>query len=106
VVDLDTYYNNFGSAYHGQFVYKTDFVKLRRMVVRYNVPASMVKLVKAQSATIALTGMNLAILYRDKKIREAGLDPEMQETVGNAQGSQGVAMPKTRNIGIAVNIKF
>jgi len=55
---------------------------------------------------VALTGMNLAILYRDKKIKEAGLDPEMQETVGNAQGSQGVAMPKTRNIGFAINIKF
>ncbi len=106
MVDLDTYYNNFGSAYPGQFVYKTDFVKLRRMVVRYNVPSSVVKFIKAQSATVALTGMNLAILYRDKKIKEAGLDPEMQETVGNAQGSQGVAMPKTRNIGFAINIKF
>jgi len=81
-------------------------VKLRRMVVRYNIPSSAVKFLKAQSATVALTGMNLAILYRDKKIKEAGLDPELQETVGNAQGSQGVAMPKTRNIGIALNIKF
>ena len=106
IVDLDTYYNNFGSAYPGQFVYKTDFVKLRRMVLRYNLPESVARLVKAQSATIAVTGMNLAILYRDKKIKEAGLDPELQETVGNAQGSQGVAMPRTRNIGIAVNIKF
>jgi hypothetical protein len=76
------------------------------MVLRYNLPESVARLVKAQSATIAVTGMNLAILYRDKKIKEAGLDPELQETVGNAQGSQGVAMPRTRNIGIAVNIKF
>lgn len=50
--------------------------------------------------------MNLAILYRDSKIKAAGLDPELQQTVGNAQGSQGVAMPTTRNIGIALNIKF
>lgn len=106
IVDLDTYYNNFGSAYPGQFVYKTDFVKLRRMVLRYNLPQNFAKAVKAQSATVALTGMNLAILYRDSKIKAAGLDPELQQTVGNAQGSQGVAMPTTRNIGVALNIKF
>jgi hypothetical protein len=55
---------------------------------------------------VALTGTNLAILYRDKRVKEAGLDPEMQQTVGNAQGSQGVAMPTTRNIGFALNLKF
>jgi len=106
VVDLDTYYNNFGSAYPGQFVYKTDFVKLRRMVFRYNIPAKWLSVVKIQAASIALTGTNLAILYRDKRVKDAGLDPELQETVGNAQGSQGVAMPRTRNIGFALNLKF
>lgn len=106
VVDLDTYYNNFGSAYPGQFVYKTDFVKLRRMVFRYNLPSKWLSGIKIQGASVALTGTNLAILYRDKRVKEAGLDPEMQQSVGNAQGSQGVAMPTTRNIGFALNLKF
>ena len=105
-VDLDTYYNNVGSAYPGQFVYKTDFVKLRRMVIRYNIPSSTIKFMKVQSASIGITATNLAILYQDKLIKEAGIDPEMQQTVGNAQGSQGVAMPTTRNIGFTLNIKF
>ena len=105
-VDLDTYYNNLGSAYPGQFVYKTDFVKLRRLVIRYNIPPSTIKFMKIQSASIGLTGLNLAILYQDKLIKAAGIDPEMQQTVGNAQGSQGVAMPTTRNIGFTLNIKF
>ncbi|MFM2145367.1 MAG: hypothetical protein RL732_203, partial [Bacteroidota bacterium] len=106
VVDLDTYYNNVGNAYPGQFVYKTDFIKLRRMVFRYTIPAKWLNSIKIQSASIGITGTNLAILYRDKRIKEAGLDPELQQTVGNAQGSQGVAMPTTRNIGFALNLKF
>ncbi|HEY1009774.1 MAG: SusC/RagA family TonB-linked outer membrane protein [Daejeonella sp.] len=106
VATLDTYYNNFGSVYPGQFVYKTDFVKLRRAVLKYNLPANALKFMKVQQASIGITGLNLAILYQDKAIKEAGIDPEMQETVGNGQGSQGVAMPRTRNIGFNVNLRF
>ncbi len=106
VVDLDTYYNNYGNAYPGMWVYKTDFVKLRRAVLKYNLPANTLKFMKVQAASIGITGLNLAILYQDKRIKEAGIDPEMQETVGNAQGSQGVAMPRTRNIGFNLNLRF
>ena len=106
IVNLDAYYNNYGSRYPGQFVYKTDFIKLRRMVLSYTIPAKTLSFAKVQSASVGITGLNLAILYRDKRIKEAGLDPEMQETVGNAQGSQGVSMPRTRNIGFNVILRF
>ena len=106
VADLDTYYNNYGNAYPGMWVYKTDFVKLRRAVLKYNLPVNALKFMRVQQASIGMTGLNLAILYQDKRIKEAGIDPEMQETVGNGQGSQGVAMPKTRNIGFNVNLRF
>lgn len=106
VVDLDTYYNNFGNAYPGHWVYSTDFIKLRRAVLKYNLPVSTLKFMRVQSASIGITGLNLAILYQDKRTKEAGIDPEMQETVGNAQGSQGVAMPRTRNIGFNLNLRF
>ena len=106
VVDIDTYYNNFGSAYPGQFVYSTDFVKLRRAVLKYNLPVNALKFMRVQQASIGITGLNLAILYQDKAVKEAGIDPEMQETTGNAQGSQGVMAPRTRNIGFNVNLRF
>jgi TonB-linked SusC/RagA family outer membrane protein len=106
VVNLDTYYNNFGSAYPGQFVYKTDFIKLRRMVLKYELPSEILQFVKLQGASVAITGLNLITLYQDKRVKEAGIDPEMQQTVGNAQGSQGVAMPVTRNIGFNLNLRF
>ncbi|WP_221406193.1 SusC/RagA family TonB-linked outer membrane protein [Daejeonella lutea] len=106
VVDLDTYYNNFGSAYPGQFVYSTDFVKLRRAVLRYNLPTTALKFMRVQQASIGVTGLNLAILYQDKAVKEAGIDPEIQETTGNAQGSQGVMAPRTRNVGFNLNLRF
>ena len=106
IVDLDTYYNNYGNAYPGQWVYKTDFIKLRRAVLKYNLPVSALKFMRVQGASIGITGLNLATLYQDKRIKEAGIDPEMQETVGNAQGSQGVSMPRTRNIGFNLNLRF
>src|SRR5690606_4064313 len=43
VATLDTYYNNFGNAYPAQWVYKTDFVKLRRAVLKYNLPPNALK---------------------------------------------------------------
>ena len=94
------------SAYPGQFVYKTDFIKLRRMVLKYELPQSILKYVKLQGATVGITGLNLITLYQDKRIKDAGIDPEIQQTVGNAQGSQGVAMPVTRNIGFNLNLRF
>ena len=106
VATIDTYYNNFGSAYPGQFVYKTDFVKLRRAVLKYNLPVNTLKFMRVQQASIGITGLNLAILYQDKAIKDAGIDPELQETVGNGQGTQGVSMPKTRNIGFNLNLRF
>ena len=50
--------------------------------------------------------MNLAILYQDKKVKEAGFDPEMNETINNAQGFAGITMPRTRNIGFNLNLRF
>ena len=106
MVDLDTYYNNFGNAYPGQWVYKTDFIKLRRTVLKYNLPVNALKFMRVQSASVGITGFNLAILYQDKRTKEAGIDPEMQESVTNAQGTQGISMPRTRNIGFNLNLKF
>lgn len=106
VATLDTYYNNYGNAYPGQWVYKTDFVKLRRAVLKYNLPVNTLKFMRVQQASIGITALNIATLYQDKAIKAAGIDPEMQETVGNAQGSQGVSMPRTRNIGFNVNLRF
>jgi outer membrane receptor protein involved in Fe transport len=106
VVDLDTYYNNRGVNYSELATFKTDFVKLRSFVLSYAIPMNRVKFLKIQSASIGFVARNLAIIYRDKKVRDAGLDPEMQQTVANATGTAGAGEPRTRTMGVNLNVKF
>ncbi|HLA52648.1 MAG TPA: hypothetical protein VK618_05065, partial [Flavitalea sp.] len=106
VVDLDTYYNNRGANYSELATFKTDFVKLRSLVFDYSIPVNRIKFVKLQSLSIGFVARNLAILYRDKKVKDAGLDPEMQQTVANATGTAGAGEPRTRTMGVNLNIKF
>ncbi|MFD2599602.1 SusC/RagA family TonB-linked outer membrane protein [Sphingobacterium corticis] len=103
---LDTYYNNRGVMYSELQTFKTDFVKLRELVFSYHIPASKLGIKGIESASISLVGRNLAILYRDKAVREAGLDPEMQQTVGNATGTAGTGEPRTRNFGFNLSVRF
>lgn len=103
---LDTYYNNLGVMYSELQTFNTDFVKLRELVFNYNIPVSKLGIGAIQSASIGVVARNLAILYRDKAVREAGLDPEMQQTVGNATGTAGTGEPRTRNIGFNLSVRF
>lgn len=103
---LDTYYNNMGVNYSELQTFSTDFVKLRELVFSYNIPVSRLGIRAIQSATIGIVGRNLAILYRDKAVRDAGLDPEMQQTVGNATGTAGAGEPRTRNVGFNLSVRF
>lgn len=104
---LDTYYNNRGNNYSGSVnVFKTDFVKLRSLILSYSLPVDKLKLVKLQGASIAIVSRNLLILYRDKRVREAGLDPEFGQTVSNTTGTSGTGEPRTREIGLNLSIKF
>ncbi|MEO9005446.1 MAG: SusC/RagA family TonB-linked outer membrane protein, partial [Ginsengibacter sp.] len=107
VTQLDTYYNNRGNNYAGSVnVFNTDFIKLRSLILSYSLPVNKLKIVKLQSASLAIVGRNLAILYRDKRMKAAGLDPEFEQTVSNTTGTTGTGEPRTRNIGLNLNIKF
>lgn len=106
VVDLDTYYNNRGVNYSELQTFSTDFVKLRSLVLSYTIPAKKLAFAHIQSINVGFVARNLAILYRDAKVKDAGLDPEMGQTVSNATGTAGAGEPRTRTMGFNVNIKF
>ncbi len=106
VVNLDTYYNNRGVNYSELQTFNTDFVKLRSLILNYTIPVKSLGFAKIQSVNVGFVARNLATLYRDAKVKDAGLDPEMQQTVGNATGTAGAGEPRTRNLGININIKF
>ena len=106
VVDLDTYYNNRGANYSELATFNTDFVKLRSLILSYTIPAKKLAFAKIQSINVGFVARNLAILYRDSKVKDAGLDPEMEQTVGNTTGTAGAGEPRTRTMGFNINIKF
>lgn len=87
-------------------MFKTDFVKLRSLILSYDLPVQKIKFVPLQSVSISIVARNLAILYRDKRVKDAGLDPEFEQTVSNVTGTAGTGEPRTRNIGLNLNIKF
>lgn len=104
--NIQAYYNQIGRGYSAFFTYKTDFVKLRRAVLNYNIPVDKLNLAGLEAASIGLVANNLLILYRDKRVKEAGLDPEFQESVTNAQGTGGVNMPRARTFGLNLRVRF
>ena len=104
VADVDTYYDN-DKNYTSMFVFDNDFVKLRQIVFTYNVPIANVNALKwAQSLSISAVGRNLALLYKDSK--NDYFDPESGYTNGNAQGLEAFGVPRTRSIGVNLNLKF
>jgi TonB-linked SusC/RagA family outer membrane protein len=104
VAEVDTYYDN-DKNYTSMFVFNNDFVKLRQVVLTYNVPIQGINALKwAQSLSISAVGRNLALLYKDSK--NDYFDPESGYTNGNAQGLEAFGVPRTRSIGFNLNLKF
>lgn len=101
--DVDTYYDN-DKNYTSYFTFNNDFIKLRQVVLSYNLPASLIKSVKLQSASLSLVGRNLLLLYKDKKNNY--FDPESSYSTGNAQGLEAFGVPRTRSLGVNLTVKF
>jgi hypothetical protein len=102
--DIDTYYDN-DKNYTAIFTFNNDFIKLRQVVLSYNIPVQNIRALKwAQAASVSLVGRNLLLLYKDK--RNNYFDPESSYTNGNAQGLEAFGVPRTRSLGANLMIKF
>jgi TonB-linked SusC/RagA family outer membrane protein len=99
---MSTYYNNDGQ-YATNFMIDGSFVKLRSMILNYNIPVNRLNFVQLTSAQISLVARNLAILYRnsDHFDPEQGFSPN-----NNKQDFAGVMLPRTRDIGFNLKVKF
>ncbi|WP_257656372.1 SusC/RagA family TonB-linked outer membrane protein [Parapedobacter lycopersici] len=103
VEQLDTYYNNQASISPlTTSVFDGSFIKLRSAVLTYRLPADKLRFLKAQTIDFSIVARNLAILY--KKITD--FDPESSYTVGNDQGHSSNTIPRTREIGLNLIVKF
>lgn len=101
--EVDTYYDN-DKNYTEMFMFNNDFVKLRQVVLSYNLPVSKLSFLKLQGASISFVARNLAILYKDKKNQY--FDPESGYTSTNAQGLEAFGVPRTRSLGVNLMVKF
>ena len=98
---LRLYYDNLKN-YTDLFVYDGSFVKLRQVVLNYNIPVKALRFAKLQGASISFVARNPFILYK----KTDNFDPESSYTNSNAQGFEAFALPRTRSLGFNLMVKF
>lgn len=102
--DMHYYGNAFGYARNAKeyHVWDASFIKLREVALNYSVPASYLGSTGIKGLDVALTGRNLAILWKNNPYS----DPEAGLSAGNVQGYQSGAYPAVREVGVNVKLKF
>jgi TonB-linked SusC/RagA family outer membrane protein len=85
-----------------EFVYDASFIKLRSMVLAYNLPAAILKKSFVKGVSLSLIGRNLATLLK----RTPNIDPESSINNSNGQGLELSGYPPVRSWGFNINMKF
>lgn len=98
---LQGYYDNYKNLSE-KFVYDADFIKLRQVILSYNIPVRSFSFVKVQSMTVSFVARNLLILHKDAP----DIDPESTFSNSNAQGFEMFGVPRTRSYGVNLMVKF
>ena len=92
------YFSNPNSA----FVYDASYVKLREVILTYNLPKALMAKVSIAGASISFVGSNLWILHKNLPYA----DPEASQSSGNIQGWQTGTLPAVRNYGFSLKVQF
>jgi hypothetical protein len=85
------------------FTYDASNIRLRELVLGYNLPKNLIKGLPFQTASVSLTGRNLFFLLN----KAEGFDPELVVgTADRAVGIEAFSPPSTRSIGINLSLGF
>jgi TonB-linked SusC/RagA family outer membrane protein len=87
---------------NSRYIYDASYVKLRELVLTYNLPGSLMEKTFISRASVSFIGSTLWIIH--KNLPHA--DPEMGQSSGNVQGWQSGVMPAVRNFGLSLNLQF
>lgn len=87
---------------NARYVYDASYVKLRELVLTYDLPSNLMAKTFISRASVSIIGSNLWIIH--KNLPHA--DPEMGQSSGNVQGWQSGVMPAVRNMGLSLNLQF
>ncbi len=106
VVAAQDYYENYWGL-HEPSVIKGSFIKLREVVISYNLPKKWMKKTGfIKRANFSVIGRNLALLYTDKS-NDVGIDPETGfGTSINGMGLEQFQIPATRSFGFKLQLSF
>lgn len=101
-VAAQDYYQRIGLNISNAFIYKSDFIKLRQVIIGYRLPQSLFRNTPFKGASVSLVGRNLALL----KKHVPNIDPESTYNSGNGQGLEWYGVPPVRSMGVNVNLRF
>ncbi|PSL44766.1 TonB-linked SusC/RagA family outer membrane protein [Chitinophaga niastensis] len=98
---LQGYYDNYKNLSE-KFVYDASFIKLRQVVLSYNIPTKAIAFTKLQAMSVSFVARNLFILYKNAP----NIDPESTFSNSNAQGFEMFGVPRTRSYGVNLMVKL
>lgn len=103
-VDAQTYWTNLTGSNNiaEEFVYDASFIKLRQLIIGYNLPTSWFSKFSIKGANLSLVTRNLATLVK----HTPNIDPESNYSTSNGQGLEANGYPPTRSFGLNLNVKF
>jgi TonB-linked SusC/RagA family outer membrane protein len=100
-VSAEQYYGNLYN-FAEPFVYSSDFIKLRQVILDYTFPSRIFEKTAIRSVSIGLVARNLFTFMK----HTPNVDPESNYSTTNAQGFEFVGLPATRTLGVNLNVKF
>jgi outer membrane receptor protein involved in Fe transport len=101
-VSAQSYNQSIGLNISSEFIYKSDFIKLRQVIIGYSLPSSVLGKSGFKGINISLVARNLAVL----KKYVPNIDPESTYNSTNGQGLEWYGFPPVRSMGVNVNLKF
>jgi len=84
-------------------MFDASYVKLREVVVGYDIPKKLLRKSMFSSARVSLSARNLWIIYQNTP---RGMDPEASVTSGNGQGIEYGSLPPNTTYGFDIRFTF
>jgi TonB-linked SusC/RagA family outer membrane protein len=104
--NAEAFWNNVGGRNNpagGAFVRSASNIRMREMVLGYDMPKDLVSKTMFASLRVSLVGRNLFFIQNKAKY----VDPEiMMSTSNTAEGESSFPLPPTRNFGVSLNFGF
>ncbi|MCW3467507.1 SusC/RagA family TonB-linked outer membrane protein [Chitinophaga nivalis] len=101
-VSAQDYYQNIAFNIAEPFIYDGAFIKLRQVILTYNLSPEIMKKTPFTGASLSFVARNLWIIYKDIP----NVDPESTYGNGAGQGAEVLGYPQARSYGLNLNVKF